>query len=80
MVERDQEELFTVCLDDDGHPVQRTVADMTPDEVSTAIDTSRSPDGALGRTKSWPDCCGSSRKNTPLCTTRRKRVISRMRA
>jgi hypothetical protein len=38
MVERDQEELFTVCLDDDGHPVQRTVADMTPDEVSTAID------------------------------------------
>jgi hypothetical protein len=33
----DEGELFTVCLDDDGHPVQRTVADMTAREVTAAI-------------------------------------------
>jgi hypothetical protein len=29
MDELDEDELFTVCLDDDGHPVQRAVRDMT---------------------------------------------------
>ena len=38
MDELDQDELFTVHLDDDGHPVQRDVADMTPGEVIAAID------------------------------------------
>jgi hypothetical protein len=28
-----EDELFTVCLDDDGHPVLRAVRDMTPGEV-----------------------------------------------
>ena len=30
--------LFTVCLDDDGHPVQRAVRDMTAGEMIAAID------------------------------------------
>ena len=38
MDEIDEDELFTVCLDDDGHPVLRTVADMTAGEVIAAID------------------------------------------
>jgi hypothetical protein len=38
MDELDEDELFTVCLDDDGHPVLRTVADMTAGEVIAAID------------------------------------------
>ena len=29
----DEDELFTVCLDDDGHPVQRAVRDMTDRHV-----------------------------------------------
>jgi hypothetical protein len=37
MDELDEDELFTVCLDDDGHPVLRTVADMTAGEVIAAI-------------------------------------------
>ena len=36
--ELDEDELFTVCLDDDGHPVQRAVRDMTAGEVIAAID------------------------------------------
>jgi hypothetical protein len=38
MDEFDEDELFTVCLDDDGHPVQRAVRDMTAGEVIAAID------------------------------------------
>jgi hypothetical protein len=38
MDELDEDELFTVCLDDDGHPVQRAVRDMTAGEVIAAID------------------------------------------
>ena len=38
MDEIDEDELFTICLDDDGHPVQRAVRDMTADEVIAAID------------------------------------------
>ena len=38
MDEIDEDELFTVCLDDDGHPVQRVVRDMTAGEVIAAID------------------------------------------
>ena len=38
MDEIDEDELFTVCLDDDGHPVQRAVRDMTAGEVIAAID------------------------------------------
>ena len=38
MDELDEDELFTVCLDDDGHPVQRAVRDMTDSEVIAAID------------------------------------------
>jgi hypothetical protein len=30
-------ERFTVCLDDNGHPITRTVAEMTPAEVVAAI-------------------------------------------
>ena len=38
MDELDEGELFTVCLDDDGHPVLRTATDMTAGEVTAAID------------------------------------------
>jgi hypothetical protein len=38
MDEFDEDELFTVCLVDDGHPVQRAVRDMTAGEVIAAID------------------------------------------
>ena len=38
MDELDEDELFTVCLDDDGHPVQRAVRDMTAGDVIAAID------------------------------------------
>ena len=38
MDELDEDELFTVCLDDDGHAVQRAVRDMTVGEVIAAID------------------------------------------
>jgi hypothetical protein len=38
MDELDEDELFTVCLDDDGHPVQRAVRDMPAGEVIAAID------------------------------------------
>jgi hypothetical protein len=38
MDELDENELFTVCLADDGHPVQRAVRDMTAGEVIAAID------------------------------------------
>jgi hypothetical protein len=38
MDELDEDELFTVCLDDDGHPVQRAVRDMTAGEVIAAIE------------------------------------------
>jgi hypothetical protein len=38
MDELDEDGLFTVCLDDDGHPVQRAVRDMTAGEVIAAIE------------------------------------------
>ena len=57
--ELDEDELFTVCLDDDGHPVQRAVRDMTAGEVIAAIDTTSLPGRhASRRAKSWRGCGG----------------------
>ena len=33
MDEIDEDELFTVCLDDDGHPVQRAVRDISGEHL-----------------------------------------------
>ena len=53
MDEFDEDELFTVCLDDDGHPVQRAVRDMTASEVISAIDHLTVGSTRIGRC--WPD-------------------------
>ena len=59
MDELDEDELFTVCLDDDGHPVQRAVRDMTAGEVIAAIAASRYGWSSGGgprarRSRNWP--------------------------
>ena len=65
MDELDEDELFTVCLDDDGHPVQRAVRDMTAGEVIAAIDHLTAGSTRIAGAKSWRGCGRSWRKSTP---------------
>ena len=63
MDELDEDELFTVCLDDDGHPVQRAVRDMTAGEVIAAIDhliagTELRPGGPHAASAAWEALAG----------------------
>ena len=63
--ELDEDELFTVCLDEDGHPVQRAVRDMTAGEVIAAIDHPCRVDTHRRSAKGWRGCGRSWRKSTP---------------